>query len=161
MSDKSIRLSRPTRRFSHDSEIAYRRERVLTWTAQGRHTRDIAAELNVNERTIKRDLHFLMDKARDDIKSYMQDKLPWEYQKSLSVLDEIKLRAFNIADKTDIADRDKIPALRLAAETEVSRARLLAECHGVVSMQDINERIAKLENYEFQKAVRQQLPLTR
>jgi hypothetical protein len=134
MLDKSVIMSRSSRRLSHNREIAYRRERVLSWTAAGRHTRDIAAELNVSEVTIKRDLQFLMEMAKEDIKSYVQDRLLWEYQKSLAVLDEIKRRAFEIADRTP-SDRDKVLALHLCAEAVVSKARLLAEGPGLMSMQ--------------------------
>jgi FixJ family two-component response regulator len=86
-------MSRDTR-FSHYQQIAARRERVLTWTAAGRHTHDVAAELNVNEVIIKRHLRYLMDMAKKDIKSYVEDKLPFEYMKSLATFDNIKKRAF-------------------------------------------------------------------
>lgn len=92
--------------------------------SQGRHPSEIAAELGVGESTTRRDISYLMDIARQDIKTYVQEKLPPEYLKSLATSDNIKKRAFEIAD---IGDRDKILALRLAAETKVSKVRLLAE----------------------------------
>lgn len=85
-----------TRQFSHHQEIAHRRQLVLTWTAQGKHSRDIANELNLSESTIKRDLSYLMGMAKENIKSYVQDRLPFEYMKSLATLDNIKNRAFDI-----------------------------------------------------------------
>jgi hypothetical protein len=121
----------------------------------------IASELNVNEVTIKRDLQYLMDIARQDIRSYVQDKLPFEYMESLALLDNIKKRAFDMANRQGIGDRDKILALRLAAETEVSKERLLAESPGVLAMQTVQERIHKLENYQFQEKLRGQLQVAR
>lgn len=99
--------------------------------------------------------------ARQDIKSHVEDKLPWEYTKSLVVSDNIKKRAFEMADKADISDRDRIMALRLATEAETSRARLVAEGPGVLAMQTIQERMIKLENYQFQEKLRQQLQVIR
>lgn len=66
-----------------------------------------------------------------------------------------------MADKADITDRDRIMALRLAAEVETSRARLVAEGPGVLAMQTIQERMIKLENYQFQEKLRQQLQVIR
>ena len=66
-----------------------------------------------------------------------------------------------MAHKENINDRDKIMALRLAAEAETSKARLLAEGPGVVSMRDIEERIAKIENYQLQAELRQHIQIAR
>jgi hypothetical protein len=163
MSHKSVILSHPNNNnnvHSYKQEVAYRRERVFTWIASGKHPREIAAELILNEKTIKRDLHYLMGVAKQEIKSYVEQRLPWEYQKSLAVLDEIKRRAFELADKSEI-NRDKIMALRLAAEAETSKARLLAEGPGVVALQDIQNKVNRLESQQFSQSIRQQIPLTR
>jgi hypothetical protein len=148
-----------TRRWSHDQQIAWRRQRVLTWVATGKQPYEIANELQVSETTIKRDLAFLQSLAQQEIKDYVQNRLPFEYTKSLAVLDHIKMRAFKIADETR-DDRNKITALRLAAETEVSKARLLAEGPGVVALTELQERLKKVENHQFLQELRRQLPLT-
>jgi hypothetical protein len=67
----------------------------------------------------------------------------------------------DIADNTEIGYRDKILALRLAAETEVSTARLLAEGPGVLALNDIQERLSRIENYKFQEKLRGQLQIAR
>jgi hypothetical protein len=148
-----------TRRFSHDDQVAWRRQRVLIWTATGKPTYEIANELQVSETTIKRDLSFLQSLAQQEIKDYVQNRLPFEYTKSLAVLDHIKMRAFKIADETR-DDRNKITALRLAAETEVSKARLLAEGPGVLSVTDLQNKVIKLENNQFSQELRRQLQVT-
>ena len=47
--------------------------------------------------------------AKEEIKSYVEERMPFEYQKSFSVLDNIKRRGFALADKTE-NDRDKVIA---------------------------------------------------
>jgi hypothetical protein len=50
-----------------------------------------------------------MSMAKEEIKSYVEERMPFEYQKSFSVLDKIKRRGFALADKTE-NDRDKVIA---------------------------------------------------
>jgi thiamine biosynthesis protein ThiC len=76
-------------------------------------------------------------------------------------LGHIKKRAFDMADKDDISERDRIMALRLAAEAETSKGRLLAEGPGVVAMQDIQLKVKRLESQQFSQSIRQKIPLTR
>jgi regulatory LuxR family protein len=152
---------RISRQISHDKQVVYRRDQVLEWTAQGKHVREIATALGVSEPTVKRDLNYLMEMAREHIKSYVQDRLPFEYMKSLATLDNIKKRAFEMADKAEVSDRDKIISLRLAAEAETSKARLLAEGPGVLAMQNITEKIQQLENFQFQEKLRQRIQIAR
>jgi ribosomal protein RSM22 (predicted rRNA methylase) len=51
-----------------------------------------------------------MSMAKEEIKSYVEERMPFEYQKLFSVLDKIKRRGFALADKTE-NDRDKVIAL--------------------------------------------------
>lgn len=150
-----------TRGFSHHQQIAARRERTLILVSQGRNASEICAELGVGESTTRRDISYLTEMAKTDIKSYVEDRLPWEYTKSLAVLDSIKKEAFQIAHKDYISDRDRIMALRLAAEVETSKARLLAEGPGVIAMQNIQERIDKLESQRFHEKLQEHSQIAR
>jgi DNA-binding CsgD family transcriptional regulator len=164
MHDKSVILTRQTRRFSHDQQVAARRERTLVLVSQGRRPSEIAAELGIGESTTRRDLSHIMQMAKEDIKSYTQDRLPYEFQKSLAVLDSIKKEAFAIANKTDINDKDKILALRLAAETEASRVKLLFSSEGpsvVLALNDISEKVNKLEDLSFSQKLQGQFQIAR
>ena len=42
--------------------------------------------------------NYLMSMAKEEIKSYVEERMPFEYQKSFSVLDKIKRRGFALAD---------------------------------------------------------------
>jgi transcriptional antiterminator len=135
-------------------QITYRREKVLELSAQGLTQQEIARKLLVSQKTVSNDINWLKNDAIEVIKR-SREYLAFEYTKSLAVLDHIKKRAFEIADKTE-EDRNKITALRLAAETEISKARLLAEGPGVLVVTDLQERLNKIENLQFQNHLQRQ-----
>jgi DNA-binding CsgD family transcriptional regulator len=135
-------------------QITYRREKVLELSAKGLTQQEIAGELLVSQKTVSNDLTWLKNDAIEVVKQ-SREYIAFEYTKSLAVLDHIKKMAFEIADKTE-EDRNKITALRLAAETEVSKARLLAEGPGVLAVADLQERLNKIENLQFQNHLQRQ-----
>lgn len=135
-------------------QITYRREKVLELSAQGLTQQEIARKLLVSQKTVSNDINWLKNDAIEVIKR-SREYLAFEYTKSLAVLDHIKKRAFEIADKTE-EDRNKITALRLAVETEISKARLLAEGPGVLAVTDLQERLNKIENLQFQNHLQRQ-----
>ena len=138
-------------------QITYRREKVLELSAQGLTQQEIARKLLVSQKTVSNDINWLKNDAIEVIKR-SREYLAFEYTKSLAVLDHIKKRAFEIADKTE-EDRNKITALRLAVETEISKARLLAEGPGVLAVTDLQERLNKIENLQFQNHLQRQQQL--
>ena len=138
-------------------QITYRREKVLELAAQGLTQQEIARKLLVSQKTVSNDINWLKNDAIEVIKR-SREYLAFEYTKSLAVLDHIKKRAFEIADKTE-EDRNKITALRLAVETEISKARLLAEGPGVLAVTDLQERLNKIENLQFQNHLQRQQQL--
>jgi transcriptional antiterminator len=135
-------------------QITYRREKVLELSAQGLTQQEIARKLLVSQKTVSNDINWLKNDAIEVIKR-SREYLAFEYTKSLAVLDHIKKRAFEIADKTE-EDRNKITALRLAAETEISKAHLLAEGPGILAVTDLQERLNKIENLQFQNHLQRQ-----
>jgi len=134
-----------TRRFSHDQQVAWRRQRVLTWIATGKQPYEIANELQVSEMTIKRDLAFLQSLAKQEFKEWVDQKMVWEYTKGLVLLDHIKMQSLKIADEsTD--DRNKLTALRLAADTEMYKDKLLSGGPTILMAQEIDDKLKRIES---------------
>jgi predicted transcriptional regulator len=93
----------------HKNEL--RQERVLELTSKGYSQRQIASMLNVANGTVAYDQLFLKQQAKQNIKKYIDERLPEEYEKCLVGLNAITREAWNTEDK-----REKIQALSLAKE---------------------------------------------
>jgi hypothetical protein len=74
--------------------------------------------------TVNRDLSFLKQQAKENIKRYIDDRLPEEYEKCLVVLNAITKEAWNTGKNTE-DKREKIQALSLAKECYSMKLDLL------------------------------------
>jgi hypothetical protein len=71
--------------------------------------------LQVGLATVNRDISYLRNQAKDDIKRYIDERLPEEYDKCLVRLNANTREAWNSAEQTE-DKREKIQALSLAKE---------------------------------------------
>jgi hypothetical protein len=74
--------------------------------------------------TVNRDILYLRGQAKTDIKKYIDERLPEEYEKCLVGLDAITKEAWNKAQDTEDR-REKIQALSLAKECYSMKLDLL------------------------------------
>ena len=95
--------------------IDWRRSKVQELSSKGNSHREIAQILQVSNRTVNRDLSILRQQAKDNIKRYIDERLPEEYEKCLVGLTAILREAWNTAQNTE-DKREKIQALSLAKE---------------------------------------------
>jgi Trp operon repressor len=63
--------------------IDWRRSKVQELSSQGYSQRDIAQMLQVSNGTVNKDLFILRQRAKDNIKRYIDERLPEEYEKCL------------------------------------------------------------------------------
>jgi hypothetical protein len=105
--------------------LQWRRNKVLELSSQGRSQPEIATILKVGLGTISRDIHYLREQARDNLKSHINDRLPEEYQSCMSGLKQVLKFSWDIANKstsnndngqtmTMTDDKTRIQALALA-----------------------------------------------
>jgi hypothetical protein len=80
--------------------------------------------LQISQPTINRDLSYLRQQARTNIKRYIDERLPEEYEKCLVGLNAITKEAWNTAANTE-DKREKIQALSLAKECYSMKLDLL------------------------------------
>jgi hypothetical protein len=76
---------------------------------------EIARMLQVNKSIVCRDIAYLRHQAKTNIKKYIDERLPEEYEKCLVGLNAITKEAWNTAQNTQ-DKREKIQALSLAKE---------------------------------------------
>jgi hypothetical protein len=104
--------------------IDWRRSKVQELSSQGNSQREIAQILQVSNGTVNKDLFILRQQAKTNIKRYIDERLPEEYEKCLVGLNAITKEAWNTAQNTEDR-REKIQALSLAKECYSMKLDLL------------------------------------
>src|ERR687887_127724 len=85
---------------------------------------EIARILQVDKSVVCRDILYLRQQAKTNIKKYIDERLPEEYEKCLVGLNAITKEAWNTAQQTEDR-REKIQALSLAKECYSMKLDLL------------------------------------
>lgn len=96
-------------------QVEWRRAKVLEMISKGNSQTEIAGILQVDLSIISRDVFYLRQQAKQNIKKYIDERLPEEYEKCLVGLTSILKEAWNTATNTG-DKREKIQALSLAKE---------------------------------------------
>jgi len=108
-----------------ERQIEWRRGKVVELDAQGHSQPEIASTLHVSVGTVNGDLAYLREQAKSNIKRYIDERLPQEYEKCLIGLNLIHKRAWNIAETLEIDEKTQIQALSLAKECYGMKMELL------------------------------------
>jgi hypothetical protein len=105
--------------------IEWRRAKVIELLSKGESNQsEIARILQVDKSIICRDIAYLRQQAKKNIKRYIDERLPEEYGKCLVGLNAITKEACNTAHNTE-DKREKIQALSLAKECYSMKLDLL------------------------------------
>jgi DeoR/GlpR family transcriptional regulator of sugar metabolism len=96
----------------------------LELASQGYNQSEISRILQISQPTINRDLSYLRQQGKHNIKRYINERLPEEYEKCLVGLTAITKEAWNTAQQTE-DKREKIQALSLAKECYSMKLDLL------------------------------------
>jgi transposase len=94
-------------------QVEWRRAKVLELLSKGDSQSEIAKLLQVDISIISRDVYFLRQQDKDNIKKYIDERLPEEYEKCLVGLTAILREAWTTLQNTE-DKREKIQALSLA-----------------------------------------------
>jgi DNA-binding MarR family transcriptional regulator len=105
--------------------IDWRRAKVMELLSKGESNQsEIARVLQVDKSIICRNIAYLKLQGKDNIKRYIDERLPEEYEKCLVGLNAITKEAWNTAANTEDR-REKIQALSLAKECYSMKLDLL------------------------------------
>ena len=106
-------------------QIEWRRSKVMELLSKGESNQsDISRVLQVDKSIVCRDIVYLRRQAKNNIKRYIDERLPEEYEKCLVGLTAILREAWNTSQQTE--DRiEKIQALSLAKECYSMKLDLL------------------------------------
>jgi hypothetical protein len=107
-----------------DQQVQWRRDKVQELCSKGYSQREISQALQVGLATVNRDISYLRNQAKYNIKRYIDERLPEEYEKCLVGLNAITKEAWNTAQNTE-DKREKMQALSLAKECYSMKLDLL------------------------------------
>src|SRR5919198_3916066 len=107
-----------------EHQVQWRRDKVQELCSKGYSQREISHILQVGLATVNRDITYLRSQAKTNIKRYIDERLPEEYEKCLVGLTAITKEAWNSANQTEDR-REKIQALSLAKECYSMKLELL------------------------------------
>jgi len=84
-----------------NSSLEWRRSKVQELASQGYNQSEISRILQISQPTINRDIAYLRQQAKENIKRYIDERLPEEYEKCLVGLTAITKEAWNTAHDTE------------------------------------------------------------
>jgi DNA-binding MarR family transcriptional regulator len=106
-------------------QIEWRRAKVMELLSKGECNQcEIARMLQVDRSSISRDIAHIREQSKDNIKRYIDERLPEEYEKCLVGLTAILREAWNTSQQAEDR-REKIQALSLAKECYSMKLDLL------------------------------------
>jgi predicted transcriptional regulator len=82
------------------ANIELRRGEVIKLLSKGHSQSEIAKELNVSNALISLDIQYLKEKAKEGLRTHIQDRLPFEFARATTGINDILRRAYDILDKT-------------------------------------------------------------
>ena len=83
-----------------NSNLEWRRNKVQELASQGYNQSEISRILQISQPTINRDITYLRQQAKSNIKRYIDERLPEEYERCLVGLNMIKKEAWTLAQNT-------------------------------------------------------------
>jgi predicted transcriptional regulator len=106
------------------NSLQWRRSKVQELASQGYNQSEISRILQISQPTINRDITYLRQQAKENIKKYIDERLPEEYEKCLVGLTAITKEAWNASQNTE-DKREKLQALSLAKDCYSMKLDLL------------------------------------
>jgi predicted transcriptional regulator len=106
------------------NSLEWRRSKVRELSSQGYNQSEISRILQISQPTTNRDMSYLRQQAKSNIKRYIDERLPEEYEKCLVGITAILREAWTTSNQTH-DNREKIQALSLAKECYSMKLDLL------------------------------------
>ena len=107
-----------------EQRLQWRRDKVRELSIKGFNQRQIATTLKVGLASVNEDLQYLRAQARDNIRHYIDEYLPAEYENCLDGLNNILTEAWQMS--SDGEKRERMQALTLAMECYAMKLDLLS-----------------------------------
>jgi predicted transcriptional regulator len=80
----------------------WRRNKVQQLLVRGYSQWDVAEELQIDQSTVSRDVHYLRQNAQQNLQKHIQQKLPEEYQRCLTGMNQVLKLSWQIANNNTL-----------------------------------------------------------
>jgi IS30 family transposase len=80
--------------------VDWRRNKVQQLLVRGYSQWDVAEELQIDQSTVSRDIQYLRQQAQENVQKHIQQKLPEEYQRCLTGMNQVLELSWQIANNT-------------------------------------------------------------
>lgn len=126
-----------------DIEKENRLSKVISLNSKGLSQEEIAQELNVDQSTISRDLHFIKHEARKQIERYLRDDILFEYMRYMAGSNEITRKLWQIVENESATTKEKTNALSILMQSYNSRLQTLTA--GPESYMNIKKNLSEID----------------
>ena len=133
--------------------LEWRRSKVLELSSEGRSQSDISRILQVSPATINTDILFLKQEAKMNIRNYIDERLPFEYQKCLVGLDAILRKTWDIANSMENLDKDRLQAISVGMQAYAMKIDLLSNATVVEKAVQFVERHREMTHQNEEVAI--------
>jgi hypothetical protein len=106
--------------------VEWRRSKVLELSSEGRSQLEIARIMQVSTATINTDIRFLRIQAKENIRRYIDERLPFEFHKCLVGLDAIVCRMSDIVNNAGSENREVLQATSVKMQAYAMKIDLLS-----------------------------------
>jgi hypothetical protein len=87
--------------------VDWRRNKVQQLLVRGYSQWDVAEELQIDQSTVSRDIQYLRHQAQTDLQKHIQQKLPEEYQRCLTGMNQVLKLSWQIANNNTSRQNDQ------------------------------------------------------
>lgn len=142
-------------------QVMWRRGKVHELLIMGHNQTQIATILKVSEGTISNDVSYLREKARDNLKTHLEERLPVEYENCMAGINQVLKMSWEIAMKgqnenhdpnTKTDDKTRLQALALANDCYKYKIELVT--NGVVvanAVKFVQQKKEELDKINYDK----------
>jgi hypothetical protein len=107
-----------------DLLIELRRSKVLEESAQGNNPREISIKLGIPETTIRREIGWIHTRAKQRVRTFVDDQLIPAFYRSLAVLDILNRRAWELLN-AETEKREQLMAIEVIKGLNCERLDIL------------------------------------
>ena len=133
--------------------MEWRRNKVLELSSEGRSQSEIARIMQISTATINTDIQFLRREAKENIRRYIDERLPFEFHKCLVGLDTIVSKMSDIGNSAESDSRDILQATSVKMQAYAMKIDLLSNATVVEKAVQFVERHKRMTHQNNEVAI--------